>query len=117
MSTNYIYGEDITCRGRILIMDVLDVVPEPGRPLTKNKMKQVYGKEQKGPVTAIAAVRGFLVSAIGQKIYIWQLKDGDLVGIAFIDTQIYTHELHCLKNFILMADMYKSITLLQVITE
>ena len=29
---------------------------------------------------------GFLVTTVGQKIYIWQFKDKDLQGIAFIDT-------------------------------
>ena len=45
-------------------------MPEPGQPLTKNRFKQIYAKEQKGPVTAITQVSGFLVSAIGQKVFI-----------------------------------------------
>lgn len=43
-------------------------MPEPGQPLTKNRFKQIYAKEQKGPVSAITQVSGFLVSAIGQKV-------------------------------------------------
>ncbi|KAL0274118.1 UNVERIFIED_CONTAM: hypothetical protein PYX00_006618 [Menopon gallinae] len=113
VGTNYNYSEDITSKGRILIYDVIDVVPEPGLPLTKNRFKTVYAKEQKGPVTALCHVLGFLVSAMGQKIYIWQLKDNDLVGIAFIDTQIYIHQLISVKSLILVADVYKSISLLR----
>ncbi|KAL1123917.1 hypothetical protein AAG570_001687 [Ranatra chinensis] len=113
LGTNYNYSEDITSRGRIWLFDIIDVVPEPGQPLTKNRIKMVYNKDQKGPITAITHVLGFLVSAVGQKIYIWQLKDNDLVGVAFIDTQVYIHQLLSIKSLILVADVYKSITLLR----
>lgn len=70
-------------------------------------------KEQKGPVSAISHVLGFLVTAVGQKIYLWQLKDNDLNGVAFIDTNIFVHQIISIKSLILVADMYKSISLLR----
>lgn len=88
-------------------------MPEPGKPLTKYKLKEVYIKEQKGPVSAIAHVLGFLVTAVGQKIYLWQLKDNDLSGVAFIDTNIFVHEISSIKSLLLVADMYKSISILR----
>lgn len=88
-------------------------MPEPGKPLTKYKFKEIYIKEQKGPVSAITHVLGFLVTAVGQKIYLWQLKDNDLIGVAFIDTNIYVHQMVSIKSLILIADMYKSVSLLR----
>ncbi len=47
------------------------------------------------------------------QLYLWQLKDNDLVGIAFIDTQIYIHQIITVKNLIYIADVYKSVELLR----
>ena len=40
----------------------------------------------------------------------WTLKDSDLIGIAFIDTHIYIHQLVTLKSLIFAADIQKSVT-------
>ena len=83
LATAFCYGEDVTPRGYIRIYDIIEVIPEPGQPLTKNKLKTVYEKEQKGPITAVDAVNGFLVATVGQKIYIFQVSLG-LVDIFLI---------------------------------
>ena len=41
------------------------------------------------------------------------MKNDDLVGIAFIDTEIYIHQLLNIKSFILAADVYKSVSVLR----
>lgn len=36
-----------------------------------------------------------------------------MIGVAFIDTQIYIHQMLSIKSLILIADVYKSISLLR----
>ena len=112
--TTVLYGEDFLAKGRILIFDIIDVVPEPGKPLTKNKLKLLYDKEQMGPISAIDQVDGLLFTCIGKKIFMWSFKDTkELIGVAFIDAELYIHTAISLKNYILVADIAKSIQLLQ----
>ena len=57
-STVNCYNEDVNSRGRILIFDVIETVPEPDKPLTSIKMKTILEKEQKGPVTCLESING-----------------------------------------------------------
>ena len=44
----------------------------------------------------------------------WNFKENkDLIGVAFIDTEIYIHRAVCIKNFILIVDITRSIQLLR----
>ena len=61
----------------------------------------------------MAQLNGFLVTNIGQRIILWELKSDDLIGIAFIDTQIYIHTLVTIKNFILYGDITKSVAIIR----
>lgn len=93
-----------------MIFDVVEVVPEPDNPQTNHKLKLVYSQDQRGPVVAVADVKGFLLTSLGEKTVVHSFDDSErLTAIAFIDTQTFVHNICTIKEYALLGDVHKSI--------
>lgn len=92
---------------------MIEVVPEPNRPETAHKLKRMAVEDVKSPVTSLCSVSGYLCAALGSKIMIYDFEDGEsLVGIAFLDTNIFITSISCVKSFVIVGDIQKSILFL-----
>ncbi|KAK1458522.1 CPSF A subunit region [Colletotrichum cuscutae] len=108
-------SEDLPIRGRILVYDVVPVVPQPGRPETNKKLKLVAKEEiPRGAVTAICEVgsQGLMLVAQGQKCMVRGLKeDGTLLPVAFMDMNCYVTAVREVRGtgYCLMTDAFKGV--------
>ncbi|ROT39981.1 cft-1 [Sodiomyces alkalinus F11] len=108
-------GEDLPIRGRILVLDVVSVIPEPDRPETDRKLKLIAKEEiPRGAVTALSEVgsQGLMLVAQGQKCMVRGLKeDGSLLPVAFLDMNCYVTAVRELRGtgYCLMADAFKGV--------
>lgn len=110
VGTAFNKGEDVAMRGRVYIYEIIEVVPEPGRPETNHKIKLWRYEELKGAVSAICKLKGLLCLAIGPKLMIYTFESGEqLIGIAFLDTNLYITSLNSFKSFLLIGDIRKSV--------
>ncbi|KAL9093951.1 MAG: hypothetical protein Q9165_003874 [Trypethelium subeluteriae] len=101
IGTTFVRGEDLATRGRIYIFDVVDVVPELGRPET-NKNLKLFAQEE--------------VQGAGQKIMVRGIKEDGLLTptilpVAFLDAQCYTSVLKNLPHtgYCLIGDALKGV--------
>ena len=109
VGTGIFRGEDHSARGAIYVFEVIEVVPEPGRPETNRKLKLVVREEVKGTVSAICGVNGYLLAAQGQKVMVRGLKeDQSLLPVAFMDMNSYVTVAKNLEGMLLFGDFTKS---------
>eukprot|EP00842_Homolaphlyctis_polyrhiza_P002399 jgi/Hompol1/315/HPOL_002464-RA len=109
VGTGYQRSEDLLNRGKLHIYNIIDVVPDPNNPERKHKFKHMSSVEDRSPFSAMCSIREYIVTAIGPKIIMYELEDGELNAVAFMDVNIYVTSLSAVKNLILMCDIHKSV--------
>ncbi|KAF8631110.1 hypothetical protein AX17_005155 [Amanita inopinata Kibby_2008] len=104
-------GEDLAVKGCTYIFEIVEVVPDPSlNPKRWYKLRLRCKDDAKGPVTAVCGFQGYLVSSMGQKIFVRAFdSDERLVGVAFLDVGVYVTSLCTLKNLLLVGDAVKSV--------
>ncbi|KAK9366062.1 CPSF A subunit region-domain-containing protein [Lipomyces kononenkoae] len=110
VGTGVFYGEDLPAKGYVYIFEIIEVVPEPGRPENNHKLKLIVKEDVRGVVSTLCDVNGYLLSAQGQKVMVRALReDNSFLPVAFMDMNLYVSEAKSIKNMILMGDATKSI--------
>ncbi|KAK8061535.1 hypothetical protein PG994_007901 [Apiospora phragmitis] len=108
-------GEDLPIRGRILVYDVVTVIPKPGQPETNKRLKLIAKEDiPRGAVTALSEIgtQGLMLVAQGQKCMVRGLKeDGSLLPVAFMDMSSYVTAVRELRGtgLCLLADAVKGV--------
>ncbi|CAN1842644.1 Cleavage and polyadenylation specificity factor subunit 1 [Linum perenne] len=103
IGTAYVQGEDVAARGRVLLFSL-------GKNTENSQVSEVYSKELKGAISALASLQGHLLLASGPKIILHKWTGSELNGVAFFDAPpLYVVSLNIVKNFILLGDIHKSV--------
>ncbi|VUC20740.1 unnamed protein product [Clonostachys rosea] len=108
-------GEDLPTRGRVQVLDIVTVIPEPGHPETNRRLKPVAKEDiPRGGVTALSEIgtQGLMLVAQGQKCMVRGLKeDGSLLPVAFLDMNCHVASARALPRtgLCLLADTFKGV--------
>lgn len=112
IGTGIFQSEDISTNGTWKLCDLINVVPEPGRPEAKYKLKELSSETAKGPVLDACAVDGRFSVIQGQRALIRMLKgDGNAAPVAFADTSLYSAKVKSFENLVIIGDCFHSLSL------
>lgn len=108
-------GEDLPTRGRVQVLDIVTVIPEPGHPETNRRLKPIAKEDiPRGGVTALSEIgtQGLMLVAQGQKCMVRGLKeDGSLLPVAFLDMNCHVASARALPRtgLCVIADAFKGV--------
>lgn len=103
--------EDLGLNGAFKVIDIIDIIPEPGKPETNHKFKEFTHEDLKGAATSVCEISGRFLVTQGQKIIVRDLQDSGVVPVAFLDTAVYVSEAKSFGNLLLLGDSLKSVWL------
>jgi len=98
-------GEDLTCRGRILIFSTKD--RDPG------VLPAIYQRSLKWPVTVVGQWGSYLVHSEGFKLFFERWENNNFSKLAFFDASMCVTSMSSIKNFLLLGDLRKGLDFVQ----
>ncbi|KAI7953963.1 hypothetical protein MJO28_006510 [Puccinia striiformis f. sp. tritici] len=105
-------AEDLAARGGIYVFEIIQVNRAERHHEYNRALRLRYYEETKACVTAVDAINGYFLHSMGQKLYAKCFEqDERLLAVGFLDIKPYATCLRIFKNFILLGDAVKGITL------
>lgn len=112
VGTGIFQTEEIETNGTWKLCDLINVVPEPGKPECKHKLKVLTSETARGPVLAACTVSGRFSVNQGQRMLVRMLKgEENAEPVAFADTSLYSAKIKSFENLMIIGDCYQSVSL------
>ncbi|KAH9410588.1 cleavage-polyadenylation specificity factor [Ordospora pajunii] len=109
--TTMIEGEDKPAKGRLHVLEIISVVPEPENPFKDCKMKVLGIEKTKGSIVQCEEIRGKIALCLGTKIMIYRIdRSKGIIPVGFYDLHIFTSSISVAKNYILASDIYRGLS-------
>lgn len=112
IGTGYLNGEDASSRGRLLLFEISkqEVYTEAGGMFTAFQLQLIAEKELFSPVTAVASMEGYVIAGVGPQLSVYKLVGDEIIHLSFAFGQLYCTSLASIKQYVVAADMCKSVS-------
>lgn len=105
IGNTFVRDEDIGTMGSLYLYDITEVVPEPGKPDTNFKLKQIFHEEFRGAVSSVCEISGRFLISESQKVLVRDVQeDNSVVPVAFLDVPVFVTDSKSFGNLLLIGD-------------
>ena len=105
VGNTFVRDEDIGTMGSFYLYDITEVVPEPGKPDTNYKLKEVFHEEFRGAVTSVCEISGRFMISQSQKVLVRDVQeDNSVVPVAFLDVPVFVTDSKSFSNLLIIGD-------------
>lgn len=105
IGVGFVTVEDVPPTGEFHIYDITEVVPEPGKPNTNFKLKEIFKEEVRGIVSAVSGISGRFMISQSQKVMVRDVQeDNSVIPVAFLDVPVFITSLKAFGNFVVVGD-------------
>ncbi|EDO18875.1 hypothetical protein Kpol_1023p44 [Vanderwaltozyma polyspora DSM 70294] len=97
--------EDLPSAGSFHVIDINEVVPEPGKPDTNYKFKEIFQETVRGNVNSVCEISGRFMINQSQKLLVRDIQeDESVVPVAFLDVPVYVTDTKSFSNLMIVGD-------------
>lgn len=106
-----IEGEDKHSRGRIVVLELIDIITDKNSRYKDKKLKLIASENIKGCIVKCDEIQGNIVVCLGIKTMVYKVNRSEgLIPIGIHDLNTLTTSLMSIKNFLLTCDINRGLS-------
>lgn len=111
IGSSFVKEEDQPSTGCLLVLDITEVVAEPGKPDSNFKFKQLFEEEIRGSVNAVCEISGrFMIGQSSKALVRDMQEDNSAVPVAFLDMPVFITDAKSFSNLMIIGDSMQGFT-------
>jgi cleavage and polyadenylation specificity factor subunit 1 len=106
-----IEGEDKHSRGRLVILELIDIVTDETTKYKDKKLKLIASENIKGCIIKCDEIKGNVIVVLGIKTMVYKIDRSEgLIPIGIHDLHTLSTSLVTIKNYVLSSDIYRGLS-------
>ncbi|CDO93181.1 unnamed protein product [Kluyveromyces dobzhanskii CBS 2104] len=111
VGSSFVKEEDQPSTGSLVVLDITEVVAEPGKPGSNYKFKEIFEEEIRGSVNTVCEISGrFMIGQSSKALIRDMQEDNSAVPVAFLDMPVFITDAKSFSNLMIIGDSMQGFT-------